>query len=324
MKALKKILLWGSVSVVLIVLLFLILVSVRQNRTFEAPYPDIHASKDSALIKRGEYLAFGPAHCSECHGDPDMRKQLEAGLAIPLSGGFVFDIPPAKLHAPNITNDATTGIGNYKDEEIARALRYGVSKDGHALFDFMPFHDMSDYDLTAVISYLRAMPSVNHKVPKHEYTPLGNVLRALVIEPVGPSGPVPAIVNPDSSLEYGRYLANNVANCKGCHTNRDLKTGKYVGPLFAGGFVMQSHLHPEVSMMTPNLTPDKETGRMAEWDLPTFISRFRSGKLIPDSEMPWGSFKRMSDMELIAIYKFIQSQAPVRNETIAGVIETPK
>jgi hypothetical protein len=43
---------------------------------------------------------------------------------------------------------------------IARSLRYGVARDGRALFDFMPFHNLSDEDLTAVISFLRSQQPV--------------------------------------------------------------------------------------------------------------------------------------------------------------------
>ena len=36
------------------------------------------------------------------------------------------------------------------------------------------------------------------------------------------------------------------------------------------------------------------------------------GKVYPDSEMPWNSFKRMDDIELKAIYKFLQTIKPVK------------
>jgi mono/diheme cytochrome c family protein len=45
-------------------------VSYTWDRTWDAPLPDIHASTDPAVIRRGEYLVFGPAHCSECHTSP--------------------------------------------------------------------------------------------------------------------------------------------------------------------------------------------------------------------------------------------------------------
>jgi hypothetical protein len=43
------------------------------------------------------------------------------------------------------------------DGEIARVLRYSVHKNGEAVLPFMPFQNMTDEDLTAVISYLRSL-----------------------------------------------------------------------------------------------------------------------------------------------------------------------
>jgi hypothetical protein len=53
---------------------------------------------------------------------------------------------------------------------------------------------------------------------------------------------------------------------------------------------------------------------MAEWNEEAFITRFRSGKRIKHSPMPWGPFSRMSDTELKAIYRYINSIKPVNNK----------
>jgi len=42
-------------------------------------------------------------------------------------------------------------------------------------------------------------------------------------------GIVPPAPEPDSTAAYGKYLAESVANCRGCHTNRDMMTGAYIG-----------------------------------------------------------------------------------------------
>ena len=68
---------------------------------------------------------------------------LKLGQDVPLTGGFVFDLPVGKIYSKNITPDKETGIGDYTDAEIARALRYGVHADGTVVYDFMPFHNMS-------------------------------------------------------------------------------------------------------------------------------------------------------------------------------------
>jgi hypothetical protein len=56
---------------------------------------------------------------------------------------------------------------------IARSLRYGVARDGRALFDFMPFHNLSDEDLVAVLSFLRSQTPVKNKVKDNELNFIG-------------------------------------------------------------------------------------------------------------------------------------------------------
>jgi mono/diheme cytochrome c family protein len=215
-------------------------------------------------------------------------------------------MPIAKIYTKNITPDSATGIGRFSDPEIARALRYGVHPEGTAIFDFMPFHNMSDDDLTAVISFLRSQKPVVNKIPDNTYTVMGRVVKAFLIKPVGPSGDVPESVTPDTTANYGKYLAMSVANCSGCHTKRDLMTGAFTGEYFAGGMEIDGFI-------TPNLTPDPD-GRIYNWSKKNFIDRFRMGKLIPKSPMPWNSFKRMNDDELTAIYNYLKSLKPVKTE----------
>ncbi len=319
----KKILKWTGIVLLLLIIGLTITVAMRQNLKFDAPYPAIHASKDSAVIARGKYLVYGPAHCADCHGPAGSEELVSKGQEVALSGGNVFDIPVGKFYVSNITPDKETGIGNLADSQIARSLRYGVGYDGRAMLDFMPFHNTSDDDLTAIISYIRTLEPVKNKVPQHSYNLLGKIVKAFLIKPVGPDGEVPKSVKPDSSVDYGKYLATYVANCRGCHTNRDLKTGAYAGPFFAGGFAMESLMDKNYVFHTPNITPDKKTGHMYDWTEETFLQRFRRGKVYPQSPMPWGPFGRMSDMEIKAIYRYLQTLAPVENK-IAQIVEVKK
>ena len=133
-----------------------IYVQLTWNKKHDAPYPDITASKDSSVIARGKYLAFGPAHCGTCHVPMNKLVDVENGEIIPLSGGWELNVPPGTMRAPNITPDMETGIGKLSDGEIARTLRYAVGSNGRCIFPFMPFADMSDGDLTALVSFLRS------------------------------------------------------------------------------------------------------------------------------------------------------------------------
>jgi mono/diheme cytochrome c family protein len=294
MKRRTKIILAAPMAVALVlVLVFFIL----ERRRYDAPYPAIHASNDPAVIERGKYLAYGPAHCADCHGvaDPEGR----------LSGGFEWNLPLGKLYTPNITPDDQTGIGKMKDEEIARSLRHGVGRDGRALLPFMPFANMSDEDLTAVISFLRAQTPVHKAVPKHQPNLLGRIVMATLIKPKGPDGTPPVSVPREPTAAYGKYLVQSVGNCTGCHTERD-GIGNPIGPNLAGGGNIDGWI-------TPNLTPDKNTGRITGWTEETFVLRFHVGSGPKGSPMPWKSFGTISDDDARAIYRYLHTLPAVNN-----------
>ncbi len=307
MRRLKKILKWTGLILVVIILGLTITVMARQNIKYERPYPAITASTDSTIILRGKHLIFGAAHCADCHSKSNTDSLLKLGQEVPLTGGHLFDLPVGKIYSKNITPDKETGIGNYTDAEIARALRYGVHPNGTVVFDFMPFHNMTDEDMTAVISYLRAQKPVYNKVPDHDLNVLGNAVKAFMVKPVGPNGEVARQITRDTSVAYGEYLANSVANCGGCHTQRTL-SGAFTGEPYAGGNDIDGFL-------TPNITTDS-SGSIFGWSQQNFVDRFRIGRTVPKSPMPWNSFKRMSDDELKAIYTYLKTVKPVR--TIAA------
>lgn len=321
----KKILLGLLILVAVVAIGFVTMVYTRYERTFEAPYPNISASTDSAVIARGRYLALGTAHCANCHSPMADFAKVDRGEETSLSGGFNFELPIGKVFAPNITSDEETGIGKLRDDEIARSLRYGVRHDGKAILDFMPFYDLSESDLTAIISFLRTQAPVKNQRPQHEWNFLGKAVLAFLIKPMG-DGVVPEAPAIDSTADYGKYLAASVANCRGCHTNRDMMTGAFIGPEYAGGTQFEvvdesGKIIQGKHLVTPNLTFDQETGRMNGWSKKDFIDRFRKGRVISGSPMPWGPFSRMSDLELTAIYKFLTSLEPIKNTVPLGIQE---
>ena len=309
MRKFKKILKWTGIILFFLVSGIFVTVMTRQNMKYDRPFPAIAASTDSSVIAKGKHIVFGGGHCASCHSLSNSDSLLALGEDVALSGGFVFDLPFGKIYTKNLTSDKETGIGNYTDAELARSLRYGVHPDGSMLYPFMPFNNLSDDDLTAVISYLRTQKPVRNPVPDHELNVLGKVLKAFVLKPVGPVGEVPKSVKEEATPEYGRYLATYVANCNGCHTERN-STGSFVGVPFAGGAPMED---PAGTHIPPNLTPDS-TSRIFGWSEENFINRFRLGAVQKGSHMPWNSYKRMSDTELKAIYAFLRSLPPSKSK----------
>src|SRR5204862_943354 len=105
-----KVLKWIGIIIISLLIIFVIRVFSLQNRKFTASYPDIRASTGSAVIARGRYLAFGPAHCSGCHSPGSNQEKINQGEQLPLIGGLDFNLPIGKIYSKNITPDNETGI----------------------------------------------------------------------------------------------------------------------------------------------------------------------------------------------------------------------
>jgi mono/diheme cytochrome c family protein len=287
----------------------------RWDRTFNIPEPYVEIRSDAETIDRGRYLVFGPAHCSYCHTPPDLWERLDAGEELPLIGGYAFELPLGTITSPNLTPDLETGIGRYTDGQLARMLRHNVRADGRAALPLMEFQNMSDEDVVAVISYLRSVSAVRNEVPDVEWNLVGKAMMALLIKPTAPAGTPPARSPAEGpSIERGAYLANSVANCAGCHSPRNMADGSYTGPRFSGG-VMDVDGDPTHFYSVPNLTPDPKTGFIVSWTEDQFVARFGVGKLHPGSHMPWDAYKRMSEGDLRAVYRYLMSLDPVENAT---------
>lgn len=310
MKRLLMIFGWLVGVIVLVVLGFISFVFLKWDTKYDGPYPENHASADSAMIARGKYLVYGPAHCAGCHNTPERSLDVDRGGFPELIGGAEFVFEPGVIRSRNLTPDKETGIGNLSDGEVARVMRYSIGHDGRPIFPLMPFQNMSDEDVDAVISYLRSQKPISNFVEPTEYSFLGKAVLALgLIKPEGPEGTPPKSVKIEASAVYGKYLANSVANCVGCHSPRDLMSGEFIGPKFSGGLEFEEL--PGVKFITPNLTPDKETGYIFNWTEDAFVDRFRAGRVYEYSPMPWGSFSRMDEVDLRALYRYLMSLDPV-------------
>jgi mono/diheme cytochrome c family protein len=316
-KALK----WIGLALAIVVGVLAIYVATTWNRTWETPLPDVHASSDPAIITRGEYLVFGPAHCVECHvaSSQAFERFAETKQPQPLSGGMAFPAPPlGTVYSKNLTPDRETGIGRYSDGQIARVLRYSVLPDGHTTAQpLMQYGDMSDEDLTAIVSYLRAQPPVRNVVPETEWRLSGKIARS-VSPAFKPRDTVHAqTVAPPSqpTRERGEYLARSVGNCSGCHSRRNPLTLQVVGPEFSGGDPVEPRNLPDVDhaiwFLPPNLTSQPKSAVRRFPDRDTFVARFqRGGRKYPESPMPWDCFSRMTAEDVGALYEFLLALPP--------------
>lgn len=284
------------------------------------PRPAIVASTDSATIARGEYLANAVAHCSACHqtasGSENMTKRSGTVLGLDFGGGNVWDIPMfGRFVAANLTPDPETGIGKLSDGDVARVVRNGVGRNGK-IVPFMHFSvgPMADEDLTAVLSYLRTLKAVNHAGPPEK----PGLFCKLLVKGMSPKEEAPPKWTPPGgiSIERGGYLANGPADCFSCHSQLDPMHGfVIVGPRFRG----DEHAEPDPTdaafeFVTPNLTPDPETGHITNWSEDDFVRRFKTGVVYKGSKMPWEGYARMTEDDVRSIYRYIHALAPVKHD----------
>ena len=135
------------------------------------PVTDRKFEATPGRLKRGEYFVNAVASCFACHSEPDTSVPGIVPKAGHEGAGQKAGSDPdlGEIHIPNITPDKETGIGNWTDDEIARAIREGVDRDGARLFPIMPydnFKHMSDEDIASVVVYLRSIPAVRTQFPQ--------------------------------------------------------------------------------------------------------------------------------------------------------------
>jgi mono/diheme cytochrome c family protein len=123
----------------------------------EKPMPEADMSDK---VKRGFYLVT-IGHCLECHtpfGPPGTGVDFGHSLG---KGGREFPGPWGKSVSRNITSSKASGLGDWSDAEIKRAITHGVRKDGTKLkppMGFPYYAKMTDGDVDAVVAYLRTLP----------------------------------------------------------------------------------------------------------------------------------------------------------------------
>jgi mono/diheme cytochrome c family protein len=264
-------------------------------------------------LARGEYLVRNVCDCMGCHAEHDWTKHdapilpgtLGAGQDMNILKGF-----PGKVYAPNITPDDETGAGSWSDDQLARAIREGVSHDGRALFPFMPyldFHHMSDEDLASVIVYLRSLPPVHKQWPRTQLIFPVNYLIRNAPEPLDAPVPKPDLSTPE---KRGKYLVT-IAGCADCHTPQDAHGQPLPGMDFAGGFVLDG---PWGRVASANITPDPSG--ISYYDQAMFTGVMRTGFVGArnlNQIMPWHTYRGMTDEDISAIFAYLKTLKPVRH-----------
>lgn len=274
----------------------------RAGRPIEAPYPPIRADRSPQGVARGAVIFH--AVCEPCHRAPDSERA---------AGAYLAQIPKdlGTFYASNLTSDVAAGIGGLRDEEIARAIRYGVNR--HGRISVMPGSAMGDADVAAVIGFLRSEDPLflpdPQRLPPSRFSLLGKVIFALTGGFDLPAWPASGMPTPERAptVEYGRYMADVVYGCGGCHTPGSPRdTDKVQGPdAYTGGLEMRDATGRVV--ISPNLTLH-ESG-LGSWTREDFARALRDG-IRPDGAVlrsPMPRFRGADDIEIAALWAYLAS-----------------
>lgn len=307
----KALLITATLLFTLIVVAVPALVGIRPFIGAKArPLTDRRFAPSAARLERGRYLvSSGEAPCAMCHSPIDVSSGgLKVKADAELTGRHwgVDGVP--FLTALNLTPDAETGIADFTDDELARAIREGIGRDGRALFPIMPyqkFRGMADEDLASVIVYLRSLKPVRNPLPPSAVPfPLNRLINSA-------PEPIDAPVSADLSTPHkrGEYIVR-MAACADCHTTRDERGGNPPGMEFAGGTAMP--FEGRKTIYTANITPSANGIPYYTEDL--FIEVMRTGALkgrVLDPMMPTSYFKNMTDQDLKDVFAYLQTLKPV-------------
>ncbi|MFN8352842.1 MAG: c-type cytochrome [Spirosomataceae bacterium] len=292
----ERFLKWVGIILLLLVVLMVstavYLVNSFENRLtkqYEVNPAAIAIPTDSASVAEGKRLV--EIHCTGCHG-----KDV---------GGTPFfeDASLGSIPASNLTKGQGGKGSVYTEADFVRAIRHGIKKDGTPAF-IMPskeFQHLSDQDLGSIVAYLQSVPAVDKTWPAPNLTfiakalagagAFGDVINAEHINHETISvvkAPVKAV-----TAEYGGYLVQ-ISGCRSCH----------------GEQLNGSQGNEPGAPVAPNLTAG---GKWGKWTTAQFLQTIRTGttpdhRKIDPKFMPYEGFRLMSDDELTAIYKYIQSQ----------------
>ncbi|WP_213954547.1 molybdopterin cofactor-binding domain-containing protein [Variovorax sp. dw_954] len=216
-----------------------------------------------ATIERGRILA-SIGDCAVCHTAPGGQ---------PNTGGRAMETPFGTLYSTNLTPDAGTGIGQWSFSAFQRAMREGISRDGHRLYPAFPytaFAKTSDDDLTALYAYFMSQPAVRNETPASELKfpfsvrPLMGFWNAMFHDPT----PYQPVTTQSAEWNRGAYLVNGLGHCGACHTPRNALGAEQGGNAYLAGTMVDGWEAPALTARATSAVP---------WNADALYSYLRNG-----------------------------------------------
>ncbi|HEY8888015.1 MAG TPA: c-type cytochrome [Gallionella sp.] len=281
------------------------LAPTRVNTAAQAP---IASEKEATLIKRGEYVAQ-LGDCVACH-------TADKGSA--LAGGREFATPFGTLYSTNITPDAQTGIGKYSFAQFDRAMRKGVTADGHNLYPAMPYPSyakMSENDMRSLYAYLMqgvATVSQANKPSGMRWPFSMRWTLSLWKWAFVDDAPFKPDAGKDAVWNRGAYLVQGLGHCGACHTPRGIAfQEKAMGDAGSNGkyYLAGETVDEWRALSLRNLWTVEDTALL----LKTGQNRFAtvSGNM---AEVIHHSTQHFTDADLTSIATYLKSLPPGKNE----------
>ena len=270
---------------------------------------DASAPATPELIARGAYLARA-GNCMGCH-------TAQGGTAY--AGGRGVPTPFGTIHAPNLTPDTSTGIGNWSPAEFWRALHNGRARDGRLLYPAFPYPNYTRItrgDSDAIHAFLHSLPAVVQANKPHELRfPFDQqaalaVWRALYFRAAEPARPEVDLARGPEWLR-GAYLVEGLGHCNACHASRNALGATRNTLDLAGGLI------PVQNWYAPSLiSPDEAS--VAAWDVQHIVDLMRTGVsargavLGPMRAVVAGSTQYLTepDLRAMAVYLKALPQTP--------------
>ncbi len=207
------------------------------------------AAADAAQISRGAQLA-AIGNCNTCHTRDE---------ASPYAGARPIATPFGTVYSTNITPDRETGIGGWSIDAFMRAMREGVSRDGHHLYPAFPYDHMTkmrDEDIGAVYAFIETRRAITATPPANRL-PFPFNIRAFV---AGwkllflHHGAFRSDPSQSDDWNRGAYLVEGLGHCGACHTPRNVLGAEKRGEEYAGG-ESDGWIAPALNAASPAAVP---------------------------------------------------------------------
>ena len=260
-------------------------------------------------LANGRYV-FDAAGCASCHAVPGQPDRFRLGGGLSISTAF------GTFHAPNISPDATDGIGKWTEADFVNAVMRGISPDGAHYFPTFPYASYQHAeinDIRDLYAFIRTLAPVTGRVRAHEVRFPFNIRRSLGIwkQLFMDGKPFTPDASHSARWNRGAYLVNSLGHCAECHSPRNALGGIIERQRFAGG------PDPEGEGWVPNIT---QKG-LADWSEDDIADFLESG-ITPSNDSAGGSMVRvirntsqLRPEDRTAMADYLKSLPPIEGPT---------